>query len=173
MHACSSIAHPNVIRPLTLHLADGVVVVVTEHATAGGLLRHVPPGEGLAWGQSRMLFQQLALASDFCHAYGIRLRNVNPQHLLVSLDGHGMPVVKIFDFRAAKDTSWEVRASAAVPWVCLRCWRPVVMSMWLAGAMPQASAGSSRSSVGQTQGAGTRKCQNEPARKAAHACSSR
>eukprot|EP00892_Ulva_mutabilis_P003116 jgi/Ulvmu1/12805/UM097_0034.1 len=112
----SSLHHPHIVQPKSLIRTADFLCVVVEYANGGDLYRMVRRGgaKGLPAPAARFLFQQLVLALDFCHRHGIFLRDINPSNLLIFWNEKGMPILKISDFRLAKNVWVEGQAETPV-----------------------------------------------------------
>lgn len=113
---CSSLHHPHVVQPKSLIRTPDFLCIVTELANGGDLFRMVRRGgdHGLPAPAARFLFQQLILALEFCHEMGIYIRSINPSNLLIFWNDKGMPILKISDFRVAKDVKLQGPAQTPV-----------------------------------------------------------
>lgn len=60
------------------------------------------PGNRVPEPQARWLFQQLAIALEFCHNRGIANRDVKLENILVDDKNSPMPLIKICDFGYSK-----------------------------------------------------------------------
>ncbi|GIL83612.1 hypothetical protein Vretifemale_12281 [Volvox reticuliferus] len=97
--------HPHIVGLLDCFLTPKYLAIVMEYVDgenlqvflekAGGCI-----GESLA----RFLFQQLAIALDFCHRRGKVNRNIRPSSLLLQLSDSALPLLRMVDFSASKDT---------------------------------------------------------------------
>lgn len=115
------LGNPHIISFKQAVLTSNHVAIVMEHACGGDLREYlerndqrVPEG-GLPESQARRLFQQIAIAIDYCHRLGIAHQDIKLENVLLDRIGSN-PLVKLCDF------GYSVRneACAKSPVACSR-----------------------------------------------------
>lgn len=97
--------HPNIVQLKEVFLTPHHLGIAMEYVDGGDLARwvqvHRIPEQGLPESNARWLFQQIALAVDFCHRLGIAIRDIKLDNCLIE-SSHGAPLVKLCDFGYSK-----------------------------------------------------------------------
>ena len=95
---------------MQVFLTADYLAIVLEYAAGGDLAtyigEHCTSQGGLTEGQARWLFQQLVVATDFCHRLGIVNRDIKLENVLISGETVGpdaRPQLKLADFGYSKD----------------------------------------------------------------------
>ncbi|KAK9867482.1 hypothetical protein WJX84_012200 [Apatococcus fuscideae] len=102
--------HPHIVKLHEVFLTADYLAIVLEYAAGGDLAtyigEHCTSQGGLTEGQARWLFQQLVVATDFCHRLGIVNRDIKLENVLISGETVGpdaRPQLKLADFGYSKD----------------------------------------------------------------------
>lgn len=88
------VRHPNIVRLQEVLSSRTKIYIVLEFITGGELYDQIVHQGRLSEKQSRIYFQQLIDAVDYCHSKGVYHRDLKPENLL--LDSQG--TLKISDF---------------------------------------------------------------------------
>ncbi|ORZ20387.1 kinase-like domain-containing protein [Absidia repens] len=94
----SSMHHPNIIKTLDLVTdASGRYCIVMEYCSGGDLYQAIKKDK-MTLPKINSYFKQLILGLDYLHSLGVAHRDVKPENLILSGDGH---TLKITDFGVA------------------------------------------------------------------------
>lgn len=96
---------------MQVFLTHNYLAIVLEYAAGGDLAtfigQHCTTQGGLPEAQARLLFQQLVIATDFCHRLGIVNRDIKLENVLISgkdsTSPDSNPQLKLADFGYSKD----------------------------------------------------------------------
>eukprot|EP00798_Chlamydomonas_sp_ICE-L_P016247 gene16247-22422_t len=97
--------HPHVVELKEVFLTQYYLAQAVEYVegeTLQGFLEKV--GGKVIEGLARFVFQQLALAVDFCHRKGKINRDIKLSNILLSIAEGQLPLLKLCDFGFSKDT---------------------------------------------------------------------
>jgi len=95
--AASALHHPNIITVHDVAQAEGLDLIVMEHAEGKTLDAMIPRG-GMRLSEALKVAAQIARALAAAHAKGIIHRDLKPANAMVATDG----TVKVVDFGLAK-----------------------------------------------------------------------
>lgn len=94
-HILARLGHPNLVSIFDVDITpEGQLYLVMEFFDGQTLDKH--KNKPVAW--SLFVLQQIAEGLDAVHASGVVHRDLKPANVLVALDSHGQPRVKLVDF---------------------------------------------------------------------------
>ncbi|GLC42118.1 hypothetical protein PLESTM_001293300 [Pleodorina starrii] len=97
--------HPHIVGLLDCFLTPRYLAIVMEYVDGENLQVFVEKAGGcIIESLARFLFQQLIIAMDFCQRRGKVNRNIRPSSLLLQLSDSALPLLRLVDFSASKDT---------------------------------------------------------------------
>jgi serine/threonine protein kinase len=102
--------HPNIVAYLTAYACPTYLAIVTEHVlwmdwqpkTLHAWLTGEHPS-GVSEGEAQGIFAQLLCAVVHAHSHSILHRDINPNNVLLQLQGGTRSVVKLCDFGSSKE----------------------------------------------------------------------
>jgi serine/threonine protein kinase len=93
------IDHPNVIKVVDSgELPEGKPFIVTEYVENESVLEHLKKSGAINPMRAARIIRQASLALNEVHQNGILHRNLQPQHLLLTVSEAGNEIVKVSDF---------------------------------------------------------------------------
>eukprot|EP01024_Parvocaulis_polyphysoides_P043955 TRINITY_DN4039_c0_g1_i3.p2 TRINITY_DN4039_c0_g1~~TRINITY_DN4039_c0_g1_i3.p2 ORF type:complete len:217 (-),score=17.66 TRINITY_DN4039_c0_g1_i3:64-714(-) len=91
--------HPSIIKFRDTYFAPPFLCVEMEFASGGTLLQYLNKHKPISEDESRLWFQQLIYAVNYCHGIGIANRDIKLENcLLVTSENQRIPILKLADF---------------------------------------------------------------------------
>lgn len=88
------IDHPNIVKLYEVLASKNKIFIVLELVTGGELFDKIVQNKKLTDETARFYFQQLCLATHYCHLQGVCHRDIKPENLLLDNEEN----LKISDF---------------------------------------------------------------------------
>ena len=86
--------HENIVKLYDFFSDNDNYYIIMEYCSGGSLYSYISDGKILKEEQASIIFRQIILGTQYCHARGVVHRDLKPQNILVS----NFPKIKISDF---------------------------------------------------------------------------